>query len=613
MDMASRAVPRIFSLLGLEKDPGIDNALLEALPHLDGEARTAALKQLCERARPATLTALVVRSQSFEPSLRDATFGRFDLLHPGLRAALASEKFEDRAAAIGAIVAARDFKSAHWLAEALRSSCSRTRELAGEAIHRLTDQHVARRGAGVTPDQAGEFRFCALRLGEMHRSLIEHWESHSRIDVLEAGLWMMEFVEEALNDKVAQIPNRIQASLLKMLGGTPNPRLARFTLWALTQPALKNEAIRLITKTTDGAFIDALVEESWLLSDVQLAKAFHGVHNAAQWLGWACNPHLPENKAAAIVRMIGCAGGARDGTVNQLMAVAQHGAMPVRSAVLWQLIGNDSSRATQVLGELGARGNDPLASIAAREVRRRQLRDPSMVRRASDPTTGSHTLHSAVKSFIDEFERLTEAERAQLASELRLFGAELAVCIEDRLQSLHSVERAKTIRVLNTLRLAGALRSKVYQCAHDPDPTVKIAALHLLSDDTSPAAIRLIRESLHDPEPRVQAAAIEAMEKLGVEASSVEAKLGSKSNRVRANAIKALWKSEFQSASQELEKMLTDDSPDHRLSALWVVERLKLSRVVARLEAMARSDSNLAVRLRARRVLQSMQLPREVA
>ena len=72
---------------------------------------------------------------------------------------------------------------------------------------------------------------------------------------------------------------------------------------------------------------------------------------------------------------------------------------------------------------------------------------------------------------------------------------------------------------------------------------------------------------------------------------------------MRATAIAALLKSQSADAAEALLDMLNHPSGAHRISALWVVERLGLASVMRRLEEMAEADPDDRVRRRAQRVL----------
>jgi|CXWL01.1.fsa_nt_gi HEAT repeat protein len=612
--MAGRPLPRVFSLLGVEKDLAVDDALREALPHLGEEAREAALKLICDRGRPATLAALLVSCGSFDPALQKAMYRRFGDFHPGLRTAIESEKFEDRAAAISVVVAVKDYKSAHSLADALRSHCARTRELAADAIRQLAEAHIARRERGISPADAADFDQCAQRLGEVLQTTVKNWESHLHVPVLEAALWMIDSVEEVLAEKLSHVPNRIGHAVQSILNRAGDPRLAAFVVRAISHAELRAAAAKTISQASDATFIAALASEMWLLADTRIEQGFHGVHDAAGFEQWLVNnqPSRPEGTAGA-VRMICSSGGPRDGVIARLSAIAEQGSEPTRQAVLWRLVADETPHSTQALSLIASRANDPRSVIAVRECNRRQSREGAPLnKKAADGE--STPVRKALDRFIEEHDRLSPEDRSSLAGQFKSLGPDLVKQLERKLENPRSGDRAGTIRAIRTLGLVPTFLPRIYRSARDTDPSVRSTALNVLDGDNSPTAVRLLRDALNDPDPRVQATAIEVLERMGVEKVSlpIRAKFESTNNRVRANAIKALWKVEMQKASQELEKMLKDNSAHHRLSALWVVERIKARPIMERLMAMSRSDPDPRVRSRARRVLEGLGVHKEL-
>lgn len=526
---------------------------------------------------------------------------------------MASEKLEDRAAAIAVVVAAGDFKSAYSLADALRSHCPRTRELAADAIRQLTEAHITHREPGIRPEEASDFHSCTKRLGEVLKTVVESWESHLRPEALEAALWMIGAVEKPLAEKLSRVPNRIVHMLTGILERATDPRLAGFVVWSLSRSELKGTAAKAISRATPPGFLNAIVDELWSLGDPEVAKSFHGVHESSRFEQLAVEDrNISSEKAAAIVRMISCAGGPRDRNVARLCALGERAGEQVQRAVLWQLVGDESAQATQALQVIASRSQDARANIAARECHRRQYRDGTTpIRRKGDDTPGP--LRDALNRFIEEHDRLSIEERDALVAEFKTLGPDLVFQLERKLESPQAADRARTIRVLKTLGQISPFLTRLYQCARDADPAVRSAALTILGDDSGAASLRLLRDALNDPDSRVQAAAIESLERRGIEhaSQSVRGKLGSRNSRVRANAIKALWKLEIHQALQELDRMLADESAPHRVSALWVVERLGLRQVLERLGKMAVADPDPHVRLRARRVLEGLRMPRE--
>lgn len=131
-------------------------------------------------------------------------------------------------------------------------------------------------------------------------------------------------------------------------------------------------------------------------------------------------------------------------------------------------------------------------------------------------------------------------------------------------------------------------------------------------------AFATLADLLGDPDARIRANAVEALSMLRGRTIRLDRFAADDTPRVRANAIRhGASVSQESEDRDDLVSMLEDDRPDHRLSALWVVSRVRPIEVAERIAAIARDDRDALVRQRAKgcaiRLLSVMQpLPREV-
>lgn len=609
--MPERPLPRVFSLLTTERNRAVDDALIEALPHVEGAVRSAALDLLRKRARPESLATVIARCPCYDKTLQEAVLRRLGEFHAGVRRAIESTVFEERAAAIEAVAAAEDDTCAYLLADALRAHCPRTRELAAGAVHRMTASLLARRDAGMTPDDARVYHACAERWTEVLRTVVQFWETHMHAEALEAALWMIETVEPALLKKLSQSQNRIVHSLNEILESASDPRLAGFVLRALSIADLRTAAVLAITNARDPKFAGALIEEAWLLGDTAIEHGCRWVRDAAPIRDWIVGmAGIDARLAARAVRWIDATGGPREHTLTLLRDLSNADSDELRRAVVWRLVDDDTPGATELLTTIAARSHDPVGDIAARECRRRL----PLSARASPlgPPGGRGDALSATtrafNRFFEEYDRLTPAERDKLARELAEAVPDLSQRLAARLDAANPLERTAALRMLPAFGLVAVQADRIYRCAHDADALVRSAALTLLGDLPGVTSQRLLRAALNDPDARVQATAVEMLERIDARghAEPIRNKLDSSDNRVRANAIKALMRVELEKAGSALLEMLDDESHMHRVSALWVVERLRLPSVFDRIAAMSRDDADPRVRARARRVLRHL-------
>ncbi len=609
--MPDRPLPRVFSLFATERNRAVDDALMEALPHVEGGVRSASLDMLCKRARPESLAAVVVRCPQYEPSLRVAIHQRLGEFHAGVRQAIESTVLEERAAAIEAIASAGDDKSAYLLADALRTQCPRTRELAAGTIRRLTEALIARRRAGINPNDAPDYHEHAARITDVLQSVVQYWEVHLHREALAAALWMIESVEAVMLEKLKQPQSRILRALNEILQTASDPRLAGAVLRALAIPELRAAAVQAVTRARDSEFVGALVEESWLLGDGEVERGCRWVRDASpirdritETVGW--NARL----ATRAVRWIDSTGGPREKTLAILREFVRADSEELRRAVLWRLVEDESAGATELLAMIAARSHDAMGEIAAREChRRRASSGPTATPRSPAAMAESRTPAArAFEKYFEEFDRLTPGERQSLARDLSAAVPDLAHRVAAKMDAPNPLARAAALRMLPVFGLVPEMADRIHRCANDRDALVRCAALSLLDGLAGPTSQRLLRAALNDPDVRVQATAIETLDRLDARdhREPIGRKLNASDNRVRANAIKALMHVELGKAGAALLDMLEDQSGAHRVSALWVVERLRLQSVAERIVVMSRDDHDPRVRARARRVLRKL-------
>jgi HEAT repeat protein len=174
--------------------------------------------------------------------------------------------------------------------------------------------------------------------------------------------------------------------------------------------------------------------------------------------------------------------------------------------------------------------------------------------------------------------------------------------------TVNPIERCRAVRVAKVLGLLSEVAEEVYQLAHDGEAVVRSTAVGALTELPGATTTRILRAAVNDPDARVQANAIEALDRLNVDdrLPYIRAKLSSSHGRVRANAVRALLRVELREAGEVLLDMLDDSSQAHRLSALWVIERMRLRSVLQRISELSRGDPDERVRRRAQRVFREL-------
>jgi HEAT repeat protein len=116
-----------------------------------------------------------------------------------------------------------------------------------------------------------------------------------------------------------------------------------------------------------------------------------------------------------------------------------------------------------------------------------------------------------------------------------------------------------------------------------------MTALGYLGEATSR---RILERALGDDDPAVQANAIDALDCMGAKqrAKLIAPKTESEDPNIRAAAIRALLRMKIPQAATAMISMLQDPRPEHRCSALWIVDQLRLVTIIPRLDDLEKSD-----------------------
>jgi hypothetical protein len=394
--------------------------------------------------------------------------------------------------------------------------------------------------------------------------------------------------------------------LNKLLEGTSDPRLAGAALRALAVPELRAAAARSISRPDHAAFLQAVFSQCWLLADEQIERGCRWVRDGT-WLrdAVAVLADLDGAALAGAVRFLAAIGGSSERKIELFRELIGFDREDVRRAAIWQLVRQKSEAATRLLGVVANRQGDGIAQVASREWRRRRR---TIAAGESHLTTGKEpgtTSHAEFERYWNRFDVSSDEQRSTTGEAVRRHVADLSVLLRAKLASADPLDRARAVRMVSSLGYVEQMEESLQHLASDPDPLVRSLAVSRLAEIPGPTTLRLLRAAVNDPDARVQADAVEALDRLDIEERLpwTEPKLESPNNRVRANAVKSLLRSELHKAGETLLDMLEDPSPAHRLSALWVIERLGLEAVVHRIRDLSREDANERVRRRAIRVL----------
>lgn len=601
----------VYALLVRSNNAAADRALVDALPDLDSELQDVALDALIQRNRPAGLARVVAAYPAWTNSLRQRVVARAEVLSAGLRLAVDSDSADTRLAAVEIIQRGNCAKCAYLLANALTRPCPKTRRAAGHALEQLVTDFLDRssqpeRATAGDAERASQRRALAGAV----RQAMNCWSAHRRTEVVRAAMWLAEDLEDVILSRVAQPRLKLARVFEEGLRGRLDPRMAAYAVRALQVPELRGPVAAWIGNCTADVTMVAVLDSLWVAGDVEVYRALSSIRRLA-WLENGIGPlmELVGGRAEAAAILVGSSGLPNEAKVNLLEKMACSGMATLARASVWQLVANRTREASSALRQVVRHAGGDASRLAAREIQRRErtglLSADYLQQAEADPTpVGLDTF----ETYWSVFDRLDEARQADSGSRLREKLSDFDRRLRQKLASREAADRSRAVSLVRRLGLHAEFDTFLYTLAHDGDAVVRSGVVRALGRLDNPTSRRILSLALHDPDARVQANAIEALD--GLEASQYESavrdKLASPNGRVRANAVKMLLKLELREAVDALLAMLHGAARSDRLSALWVIECLRLESLTDRLADLAQNDLDPQVRHRAMQVARTV-------
>ncbi len=576
----------------------MDAALVEAVVATTGPARIDLLDTLVARRHAPSLARVVGRYGCGSAVLDQLLVDRVRGLESGLRVAVGSESAPMRASAIALIVDANDPAMAYLLAQAIGHADGQTRQAAGDGLHVLTTRFLQSRALHETDASDARFKASAKQLASALGQAILRWEHHTHRHCLASAMWMGLDVRDDIARKLDQPRNELRRPIERLLDRTKDTRLASFVLAALSIPSLRAVAVRTIILSRDVSFLDAVVRQTFVWQDDKVRRGCRWIKRI-EWLDLVTARLLgrDDEALAGVVDLLSACGAPVTDKLRLYRRLLDEAPPPVRRLALEAAKKDVGGPARSLLNSLAIRSSDELAVVA-----RGLLSEPGDT--VPNPLENEPGSDLVGRYFRGELP-LVKLDRVAMRSALNCLPGGAVVGLRRRLASGDPLVKARALQLARAVGVVSDLSRQVYELVHDADPVVRSIAVSLLAILPGPTSQRLARASLDDGDDRVRASGVEAMDELHLDdrAAISEPFLSSRCQRLRANAVKSLLTLSVPRAGETLLDMLADPSPAHRISALWVAERLRLRSVAKQVRELATRDVNDRVQSCARRVL----------
>lgn len=232
-----------------------------------------------------------------------------------------------------------------------------------------------------------------------------------------------------------------------------------------------------------------------------------------------------------------------------------------------------------------------------------------------------HVAHAALSALMTNSTKrrreslrdlLETLERSAHERVRRLALASLRTLVEDERtpdelrSALNDPDRTLVLAALQriiTRDIASEFLDELVRLSGSGDPFVVAKAVTALTRAPGERTRGVLLHALGHPDGRVVASAVEALGKRDGRAIALDAFLTSAVARVRANAVMHARRNDpdARESRDALAEMLTDARASHRISALWVTEKLGCVEMSERVAQMVREEESDEVRARSER------------
>ncbi len=616
--------------LARSSQPKARELLFAAIEAGDAATQAAAAQAVMRYAREDGLPRLIERFHRLAPEVAGALVRSIDEFTHALSQTLAGGPAAARANAVEMVRRAARVELAYLLVQAVSDADSGVSARALEGLARLADGvrrelRAARAGDSDVPRAELETRALALL-----DPLLEHLRDLSRPQP-DALLLLVMGLDPRASDLLFGILTSRQdpraERLERLLLNAASPEVVSFLFDMLRDSRLSARAAAIFRARRDLPFVRALLATDRFFADSRVRESLRGLAPTDLLRSaWPDSPGRPGGEprsdvfsdallALRAVHLVALSGAAADDKLAFFDAVAA-GKFPPFVTGLAECVAS-ALRAGRRPDEISAalvylEGGMGMHAAKARPAEAREIETgivPELELPWAHPATSAAggLPADAFTQFFNAFDRLDEATKRLAAESLKRVDPAQIEKLREELEALDPERRLRAVKIVAALRREHDLEGALLTLASDPDRHVRatvVKMLGLLEDDL---AVRALLEAVTDGDRRVIANSVEAIERLGrAELSGlVRVFTSHPNNRIRANAIKALWSLGERGSDvlALLDRMLEEGDEMRRLSATWLLGEIDHPRRIEKLQHIAKSDASARVRAKARAIL----------
>jgi HEAT repeat protein len=641
--MAER--PKILDVLGRFNHSAADEALVAGILYVESQLQVQIVELLLARGRSTGLEALPQLYDKLDEASRARIVASTSHLFSALRTCIRCPDVQTRLNELQIIRRSMNLRLAYLVSPALHDGAAKVRAEAAVTLLALSEQHgrtyaetTAALRESADHDSSLSHSIVAtlqllreerLYLMTALRDSLESYESHHRPEVLAAAMAYADELEDSLFKNATLKRGKLTHAMIEILGGVLDDggaavragslptRYVPFVYIALRYPELRRRVITILSTIHDGEFFVEFIRLGWLARDPGTRRHLIAVRLLA-WLGDGFEPAftLPPDIAAMLPSWLVAFGIPSDQKVAILQNLLLIDNLDANRAAIGALVKIHTPSATLALQAALEHDAPSVRRMAQFEIAHRQRMENRHVHhmRKDRPAEWAQLLERAglSESFNDFWHHFEGLQPSQAESAGRFapeFIEGLSLQLQNKMLDAQPAERLRAVRFVTTLRLTGLFRKEIFSLANDSTPEVRAAAMKALTLVGETTSRRILERGLSDDSPAVQAAAIEALDAMGLlrNPESLLPKTESEDAGVREAAIRALLKLHVDQSAIALVTMLKDPRVEHRCTALWIVDQMKLSAIAPRVKELADNDRDPRIARTAQQVLRRLE------
>lgn len=607
---------QFYSLISEIQHPIVDMALAQALPSADDRARPRIVRQILQRGRDAALVEVIRYFGLFKADLQELILEHSTLLDTALRQAAHDDDLEARMQAVDVITRSHSIRLAYLLSSQLQADDARLTRAAAAGLFTMAQHLVHKRQPG--PDAAAIARRMAWLGGALGEACASY-HRHGRHDVLAAVGLVAPVFNMQLMIQLRDHRSATHIALTRMIRGVERPAVAAAMLGFAGISELAPAVTEGLKLRRSGEHLDPMLSRTHLLANPAVRAALRKVQQSAHLLpDVALVGRLSPTRLRLLPRWVHHVYARSEAKVAALAPITTSRDRTARLQALRMLIRMEKIVADDLIATMCFDSEVAIARIALRHLmaRRWEGLPDLLVKLISSPHTEVAKMAEArftpmgFNRYWDHFDKLEPAVRRAAGAALIKLDARFHHQLAARMASSHAADRFKAVMIARELGQESFFEQQLLDLMIDPDTRVASAATSAAgSIGQSTRIVEALAGALEHPDDRVRANAVESVEKMDVVDQTYQQLtelLDSQGHRSRANAVKALLRLPVGGALGALGRMLRDPDPEHRISALWVVQRMGLEQVAGRIAELAQSDDDAEVRRRALKVFRQM-------